>query len=270
MKMEMKIETVPFQAMGTSGHIQMSGPAARRLTRMAVGRIRSLEQRWSRFIPTSDVSRLNLSHGRPVPVHPSTVDLLQVAMAAWRATDGLFSPFLHAAMVDIGYGRSWTAAPIMSPGNRSPHRRYRVLALLPITVSPVTIDHRAGTVTLETGIGLDFGGIAKGFSADLVLRELIDSGADGALVDIGGDMSFRSSEHDGHQLAAPWRIAVDDPYEPGSDIDAVTAIAGGVATSSTLRRRMTAANGEVTHHLVDPRTGWSSKTDVASATVVAD
>ena len=71
-------------------------------------------------------------------------------------------------------------------------------------------------------------------------------------------------------MAAPWRIAVDDPYEPGSEIDAVTAIAGGVATSSTLRRRMTAANGEVTHHLVDPRTGWSSKTDVASATVVAD
>lgn len=261
----MRTETLPFRSMGTTGHIQISGPGARRLTRAGVDRIRAHEQLWSRFLPTSDVSRLNVGHGQPVRVHPSTLQLLALAEAAWRATGGLFSPFLQPAMLDIGYERSWTSRPVLRPGARGCPRRYAYRES-----SPIVIDHAAGTVSLEPGAGVDLGGIAKGYSADLVSRELMGSGAVGVLVDIGGDISFRSSTLDAHTPAVPWRITIDDPYLPGNDIDSFTALAGGVATSSTLRRRWTDADGRPTHHVVDPRTGWSSKTDVASVTVVAD
>jgi len=47
------------------------------------------------------------------------------------------------------------------------------------------------------------------------------------------------------------------------------SIAGGaVATSTTLRRRWTVA-GDVRHHLIDPRTGLPSTSDVELITVVA-
>ena len=253
-----------FAAMGTTGHLEVSGPHARRLARSAVTLINTLEQRWSRFLPSSDISRLNASGGTPVSVHPSTIGLLELAVAAWRGTDGRFSPFLQRAMLDIGYRRSLSRGPMLTPSGRLASPSY-----VPRTDSPLHIDHQAGTVTLDPGAGLDLGGLAKGFSADLVLAELVGDGAVSALVDIGGDMAFASVDGDDHGTAS-WTIAVEDPFEPGVAIDHLTALRGGVATSSTLRRRWASPDGESVHHLIDPTTGRSCATDVAAVTVLAD
>ncbi len=257
-------DVVTFAAMGTTGHLEVSGPHARRLARSAVAMIDALEQRWSRFLPTSDVSRLNTSGGAPVAVEPSTIGLLELAVAAWRATGGTFSPFLQRAMLDIGYRRSLSKGPMLTPSGRlaSP-------SFVPCTDSPLHFDRRAGTVTLDAGVGLDLGGIAKGLSADLVLAELVAGGAVSALVDIGGDMAFASVDGD-DRLPVSWTISVDDPSQPGVAIDHLTALRGGVATSSTLRRRWVTPTGERVHHLIDPTTGRSCATDVAAVTVLAD
>ena len=257
-------EVLAFAAMGTTGHLEVSGPHARRLARIAVARIDALEQRWSRFLPSSDVSRLNASGGTPVSVDPSTIGLLELAAAAWRGTDGRFSPFLQRALLDIGYRRSLSRGPLLTPSGRQARPSY-----VPLTNSPLRIDRQAGTVTLDPGAGLDLGGLAKGLSADLVLAELFGGGALSALVDIGGDMAFASVDGD-DRGSVSWTIAVDDPFEPGVAIDHLTALRGGVATSSTLRRRWASPDGERVHHLIDPTTGWSCATDVAAVTVLAD
>ncbi len=253
-----------FAAMGTTGHLEVSGPHARRLARSAVALIGALEQRWSRFLPTSDVSRLNRSGGTPVSVDPSTIGLLELAVAAWQRTDGRFSPFLQRAMLDIGYRRSLSSGPVLTPSGRPARPLY-----VSLTTCPLHIDRQAGTVALDPGTGLDLGGIAKGFSADLVLAELVGDGAASALVDIGGDMAFASVDGNDHGTAS-WTIDVEDPFEPGVAIDHLTALRGGVATSSTLRRRWVSSDGESVHHLIDPTTGWSCTTDVAAVTVLAD
>lgn len=257
-------DVVTFAAMGTTGHLEVSGRHTRRLARSAVAMIDALEQRWSRFLPMSDVSRLNTSGGAPVVVDPSTIVLLELAVAAWRATDGMFSPFLQRAMLDIGYRRSLSKGPMLTPSGRLASPSYA-----PLTNSPLHIDRHAGTVTLDPVAGLDLGGIAKGFSADLVLAELVAGGAVSALVDIGGDIAFASVDGD-DRLPVSWTIAVDDPSQPGVAIDHLTALRGGVATSSTLRRRWVMPTGENVHHLIDPTTGRSCATDVASVTVLAD
>ena len=133
-----------FAAMGTTGHLEVSGPHARRLARSAVALIGALEQRWSRFLPTSDVSRLNRSGGTPVSVDPSTIGLLELAVAAWQRTDGRFSPFLQRAMLDIGYRRSLSSGPILAPSGRPVRPLY-----VPLTHSPLRFDRPAGTVTLD-------------------------------------------------------------------------------------------------------------------------
>lgn len=275
-----------FRAMGTCGHLDVTGPDARGLARSGLALITSLEQRWSRFLPSSDVSRMNAAGGRPVAVDPMTVALLDLAVAGWRGTDGRFSPFLQPAMLDIGYRRSRSSARVLTPSAQTaPILTSSARTASPRDVasrhSPLRIDRAACTVMLERGAGIDLGGIAKGFSADLVLAELMDRGASSALVDLGGDMAFSvegdgpgadASDDGGKDRAAliPWSIAVDDPFDAGSPIDMLTALRGGVATSSTLRRRWLGADGEDVHHIVDPDTGRSCATDVAAVTVVAD
>ncbi len=258
---------VSFQAMGTTGLVQIHGPRSRTTGHQAVALIEALERRWSRFLPNSDVSRINRSNGHPVAVHSTTAELLELALAAWRSTEGLFSPFLQLAMKDVGYRRSWSAPSVLT-ARTTLGRRYH-----PITPSdlpcPLRIEHSPTTATLEWGAGVDLGGIAKGHAADLVVHAVMAAGADGVLVDIGGDIAFGSNGSD-EQETASWRIDIDDPFQPGTVLDSFTASSGGVATSSTLRRCWLAADGTLSHHLIDPVTGWSSTTATASVSVVAD
>ena len=266
----MNSTSVKFAAMGTKGHLQITGPGAKNLAKVGVALVTALERRWSRFLPDSDVSRVNRTPGHPVEVDPSTIELSELAFAAWLGTDRRFSPFLGRAMHDIGYSRSWTAGDVLTPKNKPLYRADGYLTTIAALDQPLSIDRDASTVTISHGVQLDFGGVAKGFGADLVFRELLRQGADSALVDLGGDMAFGSVLKPGAGSLRPWAIAVDDPFDRGRSIDSVVADGGGVATSSTLRRRWKSETGESFHHLVDPATGRPAASDIAAVTVVAD
>jgi thiamine biosynthesis lipoprotein len=112
------------------------------------------------------------------------------------------------------------------------------------------------TVVLPPGTTVDPGGLGKGLAADIVVDELLASGASGALVEIGGDLRVqgRSPRGDG------WEI------ETAGGVVALRA--GGVATSTTRLRAWT-LGGERRHHLVDPVTLRSTVSDVEVCTVIA-
>src|SRR5687767_12493408 len=78
------------------------------LVAAAAGRLRQLERCWSRFLPDSDLSRLNRACGRPVTVDPSTITLITAMAAGARDTHGAFDPTLLVALVGLGYGPSWS------------------------------------------------------------------------------------------------------------------------------------------------------------------
>jgi FAD:protein FMN transferase len=264
------VTTVEFAAMGTQGHMQIIGPHTKRLAAVGLSLVETLERRWSRFLPDSDVSRINRCAGREVVVDPSTLNLLAFAIAAWKGTNGRFSPFLGRAMHDIGYSRSWSAGAILTPTNKASFVATRFQPNDPMTQAPIHLRYEASTVSIEPDVQIDLGGLAKGYAADLVLGALLSSGATSALVDLGGDMSFSSGKS---PEPRPWSISIDDPHTPGRMLDTVVANEGGVATSSTLRRRWNTSTkpaGDTFHHLIDPATGTSCSSDIASITVVAD
>jgi FAD:protein FMN transferase len=219
-------------------------------------RLAHLERSWSRFLPASDISRLNRAGGQAVEVDPSTVLLVQHLVQAARATGGRFDPTLLPLLVDLGYGASWDDPGLVTSLAPYVHSRS--------DLDGVLVDPAAGVVQLPVGTTLDPGGLGKGLAADLVVEELLAAGAYGALISVGGDIRVggRSPIGDG------WTIAVADPTVDGRDVACVRLLDGGVATSSTLRRSWT-SNGATHHHLLDPATGASVATGLASVTVVA-
>ena len=223
---------------------------------VARARLAHLERSWSRFLPASDITRLNRAGGKAVEVDPSTVLLVQHLVQAARATDGRFDPTLLPLLVDLGYGASWDDPSLVTSLAPRVHSR--------CDLDGVLVDPAAGVVQLAVGTTLDPGGLGKGLAADLVVEELLAAGASGALVSVGGDIRVggRSPIGDG------WTVAVADPNVDGRDVACVRLLDGGVATSSTLRRSWT-SNGVTHHHLLDPATGASVATGLASVTVVA-
>jgi thiamine biosynthesis lipoprotein len=118
---------------------------------------------------------------------------------------------------------------------------------------------------VPSGVGLDVGGIAKGFAADLVTDELLAAGATGALVNLGGDIRVRGRPPAGDR----WPISVADPFDPGRELLRLAIEDGAVATSSRLARRWVGASGRPSHHLIDPVSGAPMESDVVAVTVVA-
>src|SRR6478736_3688860 len=101
------------------------------LLTIARGRIRDLERRWSRFLPASEISRLNAAPGVPLRVSPETVTLLSVARDAARMTDGRFDPLLLDAVEAIGYRDTFASLdrPVARP---APVRRHAGAAAISV------------------------------------------------------------------------------------------------------------------------------------------
>ena len=242
--------------MGSDAHVITVGGSGE-LAGRAVRRIDELERRWSRFLADSEVSRLNDHAGEYVNVSGDTVTLIERATDAWRLSGGAFDPTVLGAVVRAGYDRSFE---LLGAGAGAGAGRAAGRSMLGLGAGEIAVE---GTrVRLAPGTGFDPGGIGKGLAADMVCAELMAAGAEGACVNLGGDVRVAGCGPEG----AGWTVAIE---HPSCDVPvAVVGVAdGAVATSTTLRRRWESA-GQVRHHLIDPRTGLPSDSDVVLAAVV--
>lgn len=247
-----------FRAMGTDAHVVVTGDE--RLLAVARARIEDLERRWSRFLPSSEVSRLGTAGGRPAVVSPDTLTLVRACATAWAATDGRFDPTIRQALVALGYDRSF---PLLADQPARHGARGPAVGPAP-GMAGVEVDERSSTVRFPIGVGLDAGGLGKGLAADLVVAELQSLGAHGAMVNLGGDLAVDGAPPEGEA----WVVRVDDPFEPARELTRVALVRGGMATSSTLGRRWV-VDGVPLHHVLDPSTGLPVPEDQVAATVVA-
>jgi thiamine biosynthesis lipoprotein len=237
--------------MGSDAHVIVVGGAPH-LIDDAEARVDELERRWSRFLADSEVSELNRRAGSFVAVSADTLLLVQRAMEAWWLSGGAFEPTVLGAITRAGYDRSFEQlGDHPAPGH----------SLLITGAADIQVD--GGRVRLPAGTGFDPGGIGKGLAADVVCGELMAAGAAGACINLGGDVRVCGAGPDG----AGWTVAVEHPWSD-TPVVLLGLADGAVASSTTLRRRWQ-TNGETRHHIIDPRTGLPSDTDVGFAAVVA-
>ncbi len=221
-----------------------------------------LEACWSRFLPDSDVSRLNLAEGSPLEVDPSTLTLVATMIEAWRATEQRFDPTTLPALMAAGY-RSSIDDPRRITILPTGALRFDDDAAERLTLDDIEVDLEAGTVQLPVGMVIDPGGIGKGLAADLAVDLALRSGANGAMVSIGGDIAASERSPEGG-----WRVVIEHPDPDREPVGTIEVTGGGVATSSTRSRRWR-RDGVERHHLIDPWTDDVSTTDLASVTVIA-
>lgn len=250
----MTVDEAHFEVMSTRAHVLVvdgaEGEAA-----WAARRCVDLERRWTRFAP-SEVTRLNRRTGVPVDVSWETRRLVEASRTAWEATGGAFDPTILGSLEAAGYDRSI--------GELDPDDPRPVAAAAPAPgLGGVFVWEDQGRVMLPDGVAIDPGGIGKGLAADLVVEALLDRGAAGALVNLGGDTRVAGRPPTGQE----WVVSVDHPTE-ARELACIGLTAGAVASSSRVRRRWRRAGVEQ-HHLIDPRTGRPADSDVLAATVVA-
>ncbi|MBP7973065.1 MAG: FAD:protein FMN transferase [Candidatus Nanopelagicales bacterium] len=255
-------QQVGFVAMGCECNLTVvaepgeSPAGVELLSRRAVARVQDLDAKWSRFRADSEISELNRSTGRPVHVSSDTVALVRALVEAWRATAGAFDPTLLPLLLAGGYARS----------RRNPEL---VTALPAHVVAPgrpgdVVVFEETGDVVLPFGTTLDSGGLGKGLAADWVAQQVMDGGAIGVLVDIGGDLRVMGRPPRGDA----WRITL------AADQSVVVLRDGGVATSCRLTRQQLGSGTaqrvpRLRHDLINPYLADASRNSVTTVSVVA-
>jgi thiamine biosynthesis lipoprotein len=221
------------------------------------------EETLSRFHPDSELSRLNCSAGKPVAVSPLLYHVLQTALSAAEATDGAYDPSLLHQIADLGYDRTFDdlAASMDGAGDRPEHPAAAASRPRPGGAwRQITLDREHGKVTLPEGVGVDFGGIAKGLAVDESLVRLKLIGIETAMVNAGGDLAVRGLPS---QLDC-WPVVVQ-----GMDRAWVIPLRNGAIATSGIARRHWSEDGIERHHLLDPHTGMPAASGLWAVTAVA-
>ena len=229
-----------FACMGNTADLTVIGDPS--LLGIAQIRLGELEQRWSRFISSSDVCALNQSKGVAISVHPDTITLVRYLVDAQRLTNRFFDPTLLPSLVQLGYARSMTNASLVTQLDGSLRWAEPLVA--------TSIDIENSTVTLPAGLTLDPGGLGKGLAADIVASELRELGAEGVCVSIGGDIRCSGTG----PINGAWSIPVASPFALSDILATATLFDGAIATSSLDAKTWSVGN-KAMHHVLSPKTG---------------
>jgi thiamine biosynthesis lipoprotein len=252
-----------FTAMASPCSIAIEGRDERAMKRAAdsaIGEVKRIESKFSRYLAASVVSRINAAAGgAPVAVDDETASLLDFAGELWRQSQGRF---------DVTSGvlrQAWDFRRAQLPAQA------HVDALLQLVGWPqVEWDPRARRIRLpRAGMEIDFGGFGKEYAADRAAAVLRQHGLEHAIVNLGGDVHVLGPHGVPDARGEPWRIAIEHPRpgRPGELLATVRVLQGGVATSGDYERWFE-FEGRRYCHILDPRTGWPVR-DWQSVSVIA-
>lgn len=243
-------------------------------------------------VATSDVALYNaMPSGQKLQIDYDTYKMFELARSVYDQTDGAFNPAVYR-LVDLWgfssriysngnyglpYDRRWSDGSYPLPEQKYVDA-FREASFTDFSQNAVTLEQNgdnyfvtknAPSVTVD-GVSysqwVDFGGIAKGYAADLIESYLNNGGMTSYYVDVGSSSTAIGSQN--------LSLALIDPYDEWAQVYASTYYAGvgvcqnDVSTSGQYVRKYV-TNGVEYSHIIDGTKGAPAQTGVKTVTVVA-
>lgn len=264
-----KKSTNTVYAMDTVMSLMAYGDQAETALMDATSEIHRLDSLLSAALEGSEIGQIN--RDRDVIVSRETGLLLQRALEIAEMTDGAFDPTVYPLM------KAWGFASENGENNyRVPENVDTLLTLVDyrkVRLQEIAKGDDAGsfrvTFPATEPMGLDLGGIAKGYTSQKVLEIIQAAGVDTAVISLGGNVGVMGTKPDG----SSWTVGVRDPNGDENDYLATLSLPGQegpqyVITSGAYERYFE-QDGVRYHHILDPHTGYPADTGLLSVTVVS-
>jgi thiamine biosynthesis lipoprotein len=217
---------------------------ANEMIALAVQEIKRIEKLLTTFSDSSETNRVNQAAGlAPVKVSAETFRLIQRSIRISAVTQGAF---------DISYGSvdkslwNFDAGMTRLPDEKTARRMVRL-----INYRNIILDEKEATVFLkEKGMRIGFGGIGKGYAAEMAKQVLKAAGVSSGIVNASGDLTCWGTQPDGQ----PWTIGIVNPNLKEKIFSYMSVTDMAVATSGNYEKFIL-INGKKYSHTINPRTG---------------
>ena len=132
------------------------------------------------------------------------------------------------------------------------------------SMSSIKIDK--GYISLDSLTSLDFNAIAQGYTCDLLAECFNQEEIKNYMIEIGGEVRTSGSNY---IKKKKWRIGVENPDETlTSNFNTIIELSDMSLATSGSYRNYYLDNNNLMSHIIDPSTGFPSKTKVISSTVL--
>lgn len=245
--------------MGTIAQLKLFGKNSEKAVDSAVDRLNDIDDKLSVFKTYSEISQINSNAGGiPYIVSSDTFFLLDKSLGYSRLLDGTFDPTIRpvVALWQIG-----------TENENIPEEKDIKEKLKLVNYNDIIMNYNEQSVLLKHKYeSIDLGGIAKGYAADEVRNIFIKNHIKSALIDLGGNIFALGSKPDG----TPWNIGIQDPVKPRGEFVGVLNLKNKSIVTSGNYEKYFFKEGKKYHHIIDPRNGYPSESNLMSATIISD
>lgn len=221
--------------------------------------VERLEGLLSRFLPESEISRINESAGiRSEKISFDTFDVLSKAVDFSRSFPGCFDVTIEPLVNLWKIGNETFTQPDGSS----------IKQILPmVNYQDLILDPWEMTAGLKNiGQSVDLGGIGKGFAGDKIVEVLRKFDITSAYSNLGGNVVALGAKPDG----SPWHVGIQHPRQENSIIGSVSVVDQTVVTSGDYQRCFIDSQGKRHHHILDPKTGYPAESGLISVSIVSE
>lgn len=256
-KKEFKNTHVVGEVFGTSFSIKYEDKQATDFQKQFDSLFRVINKSMSTYVRDSDISRINRNEDSIVDLH--FINVFKASKAIYKETHGLFDPTIGALVNAWDFGPEGTISDLDSLKIDS--------LMLSVGLDKVTLIDNKIIKPKETFI--DFNAIAKGYGVDVIGVFLESQGIENYLVEIGGEIRGKGINIEKN---AEWKVGVEMPHFDGTQsiLKAISIRDASMATSGTYRKFKIDQHGNRYAHIIDPITGYPSKTNLLSVSVIAN
>lgn len=205
------------------------------------------------------VDKINESAGiEPVKVDYDTYTVIKKGLEYAKLSNGLF---------DISVGPIVKLWNIGLPEAKVPTQEEIDSRIPLVGYSDVELNDEENTVFLKRqGMMIDLGGVAKGYTADVISDILTEEGVKSAIIDLGGNIFAHGLKVDG----STWRIGIQNPFSDRGDIIGTITVKNKSIVTSGIYERYIEKDGIKYHHILSPKTGYPYENELAGITIISD
>jgi thiamine biosynthesis lipoprotein len=214
----------------------------------------------STYLKDSKISKLN--DGENVVLDEHFKKVFAKSKEIYTKTDGYFDPSIGILVNAYGFG------PVDSDMELSQNNIDSVMNYVGFDKYEIENNRLK---TKSPYFFIDYNAIAKGYTVD-VLSDYIEShGISDYFVELGGEIIASGNDLNTEKK---WRFGIEKPVDDNKDRDLSYAIVlnrKALATSGNYRKyRIDTISGKKFVHTINPKTGYAAKSDVLSASVLAE